>query len=144
MSTLSQNAIDLLPLSAEPMFQWEKDTDICAFVDALDSSSDYPTLGIERFDEEAQKMREYTRLFTKNLMEDRGVSTYLDFYQDARFGQVAKYGIALICCLRNLLEDTGFSSLAHLLEFRNDMVCSLLLASHFNYRQATLMLGSVL
>jgi len=31
MSTLPQDAIDKLPFSAEPMFQWNKDTDIRAF-----------------------------------------------------------------------------------------------------------------
>ena len=67
MSTLPQAAIDKLPFSAEPMFQWEKDADIRAFVNAL-----YPSnlsFGPERFAEEEQDMWEYARSFTKNLME---------------------------------------------------------------------------
>src|SRR2546423_1705604 len=119
------------------MFQWEKDADIRAFVNALFPSPFYPSFGPERFAEEEKDMREYARSFTKNLMEARNVSTYLDFYQDARFGRVAKYAIALKCCIYSLLEDAGFYSLAHVLESESDMESSLLLASNFYYKQAT-------
>ncbi len=39
MGDLPQATIDMLPLSAEPMFQWEKDTDIRVFAQTL-----YPDL----------------------------------------------------------------------------------------------------
>jgi len=135
MGTLPQAAIDKLPFSAEPMFQWEKDADICAFVNALYPPPLYPSFGSELFAEWEKDMREYARSFTKNLMEARDASTYLDFYQDARFGQIAKYTIALECCIQSLLEDAGFYSLAHILESESDMKCSLLLASNFYYKQ---------
>jgi hypothetical protein len=121
-----------------------KRADICAFVNALYTSSSYPSFGPVRFAEKEKDMREYARSFTKNLMEARNASTYLDFYQDARFGQIAKYTIALECCIQSLLEDAGFYSLAHVLESESDMECSLLLASNFYYKQAIQMLRNIL
>ena len=144
MSTLPQDAIDKLPFSAEPMFQWNKDTDIRAFVTALFSSSLYSDNDPGNFPTEEKKMRECARLFTKNLMEYPQPSTYLDFYQDARFGQVAKYAIAFRICLSSLLADGAFYSLAHILESGDDMESSLLLASNFYYKQATQMLRNIL
>jgi hypothetical protein len=91
-------------------------------------------------------MREQAKAFTKTLMkaEAHRSSVNIDFYQDAQFGQVAKYAIALKCCVANLLADAGFYSLAHVLEAESDLDCSLLLASNFYYRQATLMLRNIL
>ncbi len=144
MGTLPQTAIDVLPFSAEPMFQWKKDADIRTFLNALYPAPFYPSFGSERFAEEERVMREYARSFTKNLMEVNDASIYLDFYQDARFGRVAKYAIALKCCISSLLEDAGFYSLAHVLESDSDMESSLLLASNFYYKQATQMLRNIL
>ena len=144
LSTLPQTAIDVLPFSAEPMFQWKKDADIRTFLNALYPAPLYPSFGSERFAEEERVMREYARSFTKNLMEVNDATIYLDFYQDARFGQIAKYTIALECCIQSLLEDAGFYSLAHVLESESDMKCSLLLASNFYYKQAIQMLRNIL
>ena len=46
--------------------------------------------------------------------------------------------------LHPAVEDAGFYSLAHVLEADDDLNCSLLLASHFYYKQATLMLRNIL
>jgi len=43
-----------------------------------------------------------------------------------------------------MLEDAGFYSLAHILEFESDLECSLLLAANFYYKQATLMLRNII
>src|SRR6266566_4566711 len=100
MDSIPQAAIDRLPFSAEPMSQWERDTDIRAFVKALNAPSS--SFASKQFADEEEDMRERARSFTKNLMESRNASMYLDFYQDALFGQIAKYTIALKCCRRNL------------------------------------------
>ena len=105
-----QAAIDMLPLSAEPMFQWEKDTDIRVFAQTLYADDRVTSFGFETCAEYEKEMREQARAFTKTLMESRHSSIYIDFYQDAQFGQVAKYAIALKCCLQSLLEDAGFYS----------------------------------
>lgn len=137
MGDLPQTAIDMLPLSAEPMSQWEKDTDIRVFAQTL--YPDAPSFGTKTCAEHEKEMRKQARAFTEMLMEAPHSSAYLDFYQDAQFGQVAKYAIALKCCMHRLLEDAGFYSLAHVLEADSDLDCSLLLASNFYYKQATLM-----
>ena len=141
MDSIPQAVIDKLPFSAEPMSEWENDTDIRAFIMAL-----YPTsssFASEMFADEEKDMREYARSFTKNLMESRNVSLYLDFYQDVRFGQITKYTIALKCCIQSLLQDAGFYSLAHVLESVSDIDCSLLLASNFYYKQAAQILRNL-
>src|SRR5260221_5592371 len=142
MGDLPQAAIDMLPLSAEPMFQWEKDTDIRVFAQTL--YPDLPSFGSKLCARHEKDMRKQARAFTKMLMEVPRSSNYLDFYQDAQFGQVAKYAIALKCCIHRILEDAGFYSLAHVLEAESDLDCSLLLASNFYYKQAALMLRSIL
>lgn len=145
MDDLPQIAIDMLPFSAEPMSQWKEDVDIHLFAKALYPPPFYPPSTSRELNIDFEKeMREQARSFTKNLMEAQNASTYIDFYQDHRFGQVAKYELALKCCIQSLLEDAGFYSLAHLLEAESDLECSLLLASNFYYKQATLMLRNVL
>ncbi len=142
MDTLPQVAIDMLPLSAEPMSQWKKDTDIRVFAQAVYTDSpSYASKLCARLEED---MRKQARVFTNMLKEVPQSSTHLDFYQDARFGHVAKYAIALKCCIDRLLADAGFYSLAHVLEAESDLDCSLLLASNFYYKQASLMLRGIL
>ncbi len=144
MGDLPQTAVDLLPLSAEPMSQWKKDADIRVFAQALYANTFVPSFGSETCTNFEKEMREQARAFTKMLMEASHSTIYFDFYQDAQYGQVAKYAIALKCCIQSLLEDDGFYSLAHVLEAESDMECSLLLASNFYYKQATLMLRNIL
>jgi hypothetical protein len=144
MGDLPQAAIDVLPLSAEPMSHWRKEVDIRRFVNALYPPPFYPPSSGTLDADMEKEMQEQARAFTKNLMEAQNASTYIDFYQDHRFGKVAKYTLALKCCIHSLLEDAGFYSLAHVLEAESDLECSLLLASHFYYKQATLMLRNII
>jgi len=143
MGDLPQAAIELLPLSAEPMSQWKQEVDIRQFAKALYPPPFYPSSSGELDEEFEKEMREQARTFTKNLMEARNAPTYIDFYQDHRFGQIAKYALAFKCCTLSLLEDAGFYSLAHILETEDDLNCSLLLAAHFYYKQASFMLRNI-
>src|SRR5205823_2035153 len=102
MGELSQAAIDLLPLSAEPMSQWKQEVDIHQFARALYPPPFYSPSIVELDDEDVKEMREQARAFTKNLMEAHNAPTYIDFYQDHRFGQVAKYALAFKCCQHSL------------------------------------------
>ncbi len=56
MDDLPQAAIDMLPLSAEPMSQWEKDTDIRVFVQTV--YTDAPSFGSELCASHEKDMRE--------------------------------------------------------------------------------------
>ncbi len=93
-----------------------------------------PSFGSKLCARHEKDMRKQARAFTKMLMEVPRSSNYLDFYQDAQFGQVAKYAIALKCCIHRILEDAGFYSLAHVLEAESDMDCSLLFSDFDNWK----------
>jgi len=114
------------------------------FAQTLYADTDVLSFGSETCADFEKEMRKRARAFTKRLMEARHTSIYLDFYQNTQFGCVAKYAIAVKCCIQSLLEDAGFYSLAHVLEAESDLDCSLLLASNFYYKQATLMLRNIL
>ncbi len=144
MGDLPQTAIDILPFSAEPISQWKTNVDIRLFAEALYPPPFNPPSTRELDPDFEREIQEQARIFTKNLMESPNASASIDFYHDHRFGQVAKYTLALKCCILSLLEDGRFYSLAHILEAESDLDCSLLLASHFYYKQSTLMLRSVL
>jgi hypothetical protein len=144
MGTLPQAAIDILPFSSEPMSQWKKGTDVRNFADALYATTDVPSHGASLCTEVEKEIRKYARMFTRNLQEAQQPTNYIDFYQDPHFGLVAKYSVALKCCITSLLEDAGFYSLAHILETESDTECSLLLASNFYYKQSIQMLRNIL
>jgi hypothetical protein len=69
------------------------------------------------------------------------ISSFLD---DQHFGKAAKYAIAWQCSVQNLLEESGFYSLAHILETVTEIESSLLLASQFYYKQAVQVLRNFL
>ncbi|HYT42026.1 MAG TPA: hypothetical protein VEP90_06750, partial [Methylomirabilota bacterium] len=69
------------------------------------------------------------------------ISSFLD---DQHFGKAAKYVLAWRCSVQNLLEESGFYSLAHILETETEIESSLLLASQFYYKQAVQVLRSFL
>jgi hypothetical protein len=58
MGDLPQAAIDMLPLSAESMSQWKKDTDIRVFAQTLYADSRLPSFGSEMCAEFEKEMRE--------------------------------------------------------------------------------------
>src|SRR5215471_11608163 len=82
MGVLPQAAIELLPLSAEPMSQWTNEIDIYLFAKALYPPPFYSPSIAELDDDAVKEMREQARVFTKNLMEAQNKPTYIDFDQD--------------------------------------------------------------
>jgi len=73
----------------------------------------------------------------------KSFSETAEYGQDVYFGQIAKYTIALKCCIYSLLADAGFYSLAHVLKSASDIDCSLLLASNFYCKQAAQILRNL-
>lgn len=59
-----------------------------------------------------------------------------EFWDDANFGLFGKYKIAWYAIVRSLLQESGFFSVAHLLEADSELYCSELLASNLYYKQA--------
>lgn len=83
----------------------------------------------KRFERSAKKSDPAPASATKEIL----ISNFLE---DALFGRAAKYVIAWKASVQNLLEESGFYSLGHLLEADSEVDCSLLLASHLYHKQA--------
>src|SRR6266700_4880054 len=75
---------------------------------------------------------------------DTEITNISSFLDDQTFGKAAKYVLAWQCSVQNLLEESGFYSLAHTLETQTEIESSLLLASQFYYKQAVQVLRSFL
>jgi len=151
---LPELAIDVLPLSPEPIFQWKGKTDVRKFIDHLYADI-YPPYSSYLYKREKKAMWRWSKRFAKEAREipedlkeeikERilaQTATIPNFLEDAIFGKSAKYVIAWKSCVQTLLEEAGFYSLAHILEANEEIDCSLLLASHLYYKQAIQVLRS--
>ncbi len=153
---LPQTAIDILPLAPEPVLQWKGKTDICRFIDALYADI-LPSFSSYLYIREKKSIRGWSKQFIKGAREvlkteDLKESTreqmlaqavnIPNFLENVHFGKAAKYVMAWKCCVQTLLEESGFYSLAHILEADEEIGCSLLLASHLYYKQAIQVLRS--
>ena len=67
-----------------------------------------------------------------------------DLWDDETFGLMAKYAIAWDGVLSSILQESGFFSIAHVLEASTELDCSILLASNFYYKQGFQVLRSFL
>jgi hypothetical protein len=140
---LPETAINILPFSTGPLLSWKGKTDIRRFVDALYAESGFPAYSSHLFKREKKDIRNWSKRFTLNAqkahpMPGSSVQTpqVPHLLEDTTFGKAAKYVIAWKSCVQNVLEESGFYSLAHILEADEEIGCSLLLASHFYYKQA--------
>ncbi|MFC2029841.1 tetratricopeptide repeat protein [Chloroflexota bacterium] len=59
-----------------------------------------------------------------------------DLWQDSDFGRMAKHAIAWSAVVSNVLQESAFYSVAHLLEAQEDLECSVVLAAAAYYKQA--------
>ena len=139
---LPEKAINILPLSAEPLSQWKRTTDIRRFVDALYADI-YPPFSTVLYKREKREIMVWSKQFKiyaqKATPAPKAASQIIsipNFLDDANFGKAAKYVAAWKYCVQTLLEEAGFYSLAHLLESSEELDCSLLLASRLYYKQA--------
>lgn len=141
----------MLPFSAEPLASWKGKTDIRRFVDALYARSNFPAFSNSLFKREKRDVRNWSKRFISNAQTTLPKSASSvqrlvipKLLEDANFGKAAKYVIAWKSSVQNLLEESGFYSLAHILEADEEIDCSLLLASHLYYKQAAQVLRNFL
>jgi hypothetical protein len=139
---LPESAINLLPLSAEPLDRWRRKTDIRRFIDALYADT-YPPFSDYLYKNLKKEMGVWSKQFTKQAQDvssqgrtPKQTIPVPNFFEEANFGRATKYVAAWKACVQNLLEESGFYSLAHVLESEQEIECSLLLASHCYYKQA--------
>jgi hypothetical protein len=155
---IPEGCIALLPLSPQPVAEWSDDSDVAKFLVRLfdiDSHAtdengqaltvNYKTYGISLFQEGRQR-------FIREAGEFRGVALdhqnspipefevriddVIDFTRDTAFGLMAKYAVVWDAILDTILSDGAFFSLAHTLEVRTELDCSMLLAKQLYYKQA--------
>ncbi len=153
---LPETAINILPLTAQPLLQWKGEIDIRRFIDTLYANI-YPPFSSYLYKREKKDMWAWSKRFTKgarevlrngdlkqNVKEQIAAQTdnIPNFLEDDNFGIAAKYVMAWKSCVQTLLEESGFYSLAHILEADEEIGCSLLLASHLYYKQAVQVLRS--
>lgn len=151
MSILPETAINILPFQAEPLSEWKRKTDVSQFLDALHAGTIYASYGQHVYKEGKKEFRTWAKHFAQRanaVSPAPGAATQMieipDFPKNSLFGKVAKYVIAWDGCFRDLLAESAFYSLAHLLEANTEIQCSLLLASHTYYKQALQVLRSYL
>jgi hypothetical protein len=139
---LPETALNILPFSEEPLSQWERKTDISQFLDALHADTIYASYGQYLYEEGKKKFRALSKQFIKyarKALPAPAATQTLNipnFLEDATFGKAAKYVIAWEGCVSDILAESAFYSLAHILESDTEIQCSLLLASHLYYKQA--------
>src|SRR5258707_3417176 len=143
LSILPETAINILPFSEEPLSQWKQETDISQFLDALHAGTIYASYGQYLYEEGKKKFRALSKQFNEYAQEALRAPAAAtqtlnipNFLEDATFGKAAKYVIAWEGCVSDLLAESAFYSLAHILESDTEIQCSLLLASHLYYKQA--------
>lgn len=147
---LPETAINMLPFSAEPLLHWKGKTDIRRFIDVLYANSIYPPFSSYLYKRGQKDIRVWSKQFQNGAQEPlkadvkphikehivAQAATIPNFLENPRFGKAAKYVVAWKSCIQSLLEESGFYSLAHILEADEEIGCSLLLASHLYYKQA--------
>lgn len=155
---LPQTAINVLPFSAEPLASWKGKIDIRMFIDALYANI-FPPFSAYLYKREKKSAQDWSRKFAAGAQEPlrnkelkSDIQAYMaaqavhipSFSENTYFGRAAKYVMAWNSCVQTVLEDSGFYSLAHILESEGEISSSLLLASHLYYKQAVQILRNFL
>jgi hypothetical protein len=146
---LPETSLQQLPLSAEPLSQWQGHDDLFQFIQVLYSY--FPAFGYYLYRQGKKKMRAWATNFATPIKKAHSIPEgprraieVPNFRENALFGKAAKYVVAWNTSVQSLLEEDGFYSLAHIRESEDEIECSLLLASNFYYKQAVQVLRSFL
>ena len=103
----------------------------------------YKSYGKEILNRGIEKSYEIIKIFKNNAKSTapspaaEGLEELVpDFENDKNFGMVAKYHIAWDGAIDEVLSESAFFSLAHILETGSELDCSILLSSNLYYKQA--------
>ena len=167
MCALTSSSVNALPLKSEPIALWSKTTDLYGFLgdlyddnaeiidqSGLRSAVNYRDYGDTLFERGKSSFvplaSEFQSIAEKNRAEPDPFGTPIqidsppNFLEDPSFGLMAKHSIAWAAVVEALLSDSQFFSLPHILEARDELDCSGLLAKNLYYKQALQMLRSLL
>src|SRR5258708_33293716 len=154
---IPESCLGLLPFSAEPLSEWNEDSDLCAFLVGMHSSeytavaesgerfagsySEYGrTLFFEGRQSGGQEAAQFARPAANALpgpsAAEENIEPVPDFTKDASFGRAWKSRVAWKAITGQVLSESAFFSIAHTLEAEADLDASVLLASHLYYKHA--------
>lgn len=161
---INDRALRYLPFYAEPLLQWNIETDLLGFLyeicdqpgvivmsDGTREDINYRFYGRYLYEEGKEESRYWAHRCTRSTKENApapGASRreihVPDFYENPTFGEVAKYMIAWEGTVHATLSSGLFFSIAHILESLNDLACSRNLALQLYYKQASQILRNFL
>lgn len=140
---LPGKALACLPFADDYFSEWNESCDLRTFLNLLFDEGGYDGYGDYLY---TLKIEEFS--FILSLFEDGAAvvdpesdpenPTYLvPYFADSiEFSMVAKYAIAWDAVVSNLLSESTFFSLPHILESRTDLECSLHMCAGLFYKQA--------
>ena len=147
--SIPKAALDFIPFTEEAVSKWSDDVDILAFIRAL---LDQECVSVDEFGN--KKRGNYSEVADHFFRRDRrAVDAWINRFSQPRdgggaipgrtwfensgpFGKAVKYFIAWKEVVANVLADSEFFSIIHLLETELDISSSFLLASDLYYKQA--------
>lgn len=161
---IPRRALDLLPLTPEPVSGWDEGSDVLGFLTALFDQSgtlvtpdgaivpiEYAAYGAEVLRRERPRLELLARTFTDRARRARpapaAVRQEIDvpsFLDDPRFGRMAKYAVAWEGVQSAVLSESGVFSIPHLLEAATSLDASIQLAVHLSYKHAIQVLRDAL
>jgi hypothetical protein len=153
---IPKRCLSILPFTAESLRTWSDASDVLSYLTTLfdkeavlidqkgkrvpiNLSSYASTLyqdGRKRFGTLAKEFHTYGRKAKPVPAAEDQMEKIPDFDNDEHFGLVAKYSIAWSGTVDEVLSESAFFSIAHVLESESELDCSVLLASHLYYKQA--------
>lgn len=157
MEIIPKSCLSLLPFAPEPISNWKNESDFLRFVSCLTGGPghivdwdevDDELRAVLGYDESTSRTSDLDqfRYIVDRFQENAQASAdpLPDFAGDENFGLMAKYLTVWDDLVSDVLAEAAFFSLAHLLECRSELGCSILLASHLYFRQALEILRSFL
>ena len=153
---ISNELLSRLPLQSQPVAEWGEDNDLVRFLVALfglegaklspnvsEPAVDYSDYGGTVYTRAKAQIEAQIATFEKCADDAKPISDSEEeipepakYLEDPDFGRAAKHLIAWEGVVDQLLSETAFYSLAHLLESSSDLDCSMELMGRLYYKQA--------
>ena len=140
---IPEGALSLLPFSLEPVASWSEKTDLYTYIFNLLKGTGYEKNTEYNFDGASRQADSFCHFFEEsanNATPAPGSRTQAptipSFEALPLFGRAMKAYIAWQETIGNVLSEGSYSSIAHILETRTDINCSVQLAGSMYYRQS--------
>ena len=160
MGLISNDLVERMPFSAEPLQLWSEDTDLRHFLLELSSiegtlltadghreTINYVDYGDYLYQQGGRDFRAWAYRFLEEAERSAaraGEMTIPDFYLHHSFGTLAKHAVAYEGIVHTAMSSGAFFSIAHISESLDDLRCSVMLASKLYYKHAQQVLRSFL